>query len=163
MCGAARWNPSPRGNGKGPARLGCSFLPTLRLVVVPQAVSIALAPTVGFMVQIIKGTSLAYIIGFTDLMTIGKRWANAPVAGTEPYIIFPLMALIYFALCFPAFALFAPSGTPDGHPSRPCSRLRLHDQSTVTSERMTPMKTLRSLVVAARAWPCKSCAFWRLG
>ena len=34
-------------------------------------------------------------------MSIGKRWANAPVEGTEPFIIYPLMALIYFALCFP--------------------------------------------------------------
>lgn len=91
----------PQGQWEGANALGLRFLPTLRLVVAPQAVSIALAPTVGFMVQIIKGTSLAYIIGFSDLMTIGKRWANAPVAGTEPYIIFPLMALIYFALCFP--------------------------------------------------------------
>lgn len=91
----------PRGQWEGANALGLRFLPTLRLVVAPQAVTIALAPTVGFMVQIIKGTSLAYIIGFTDLMTIGKRWANAPVAGTEPYIIFPLMALIYFSLCFP--------------------------------------------------------------
>jgi len=91
----------PRGQWEGASALGLRFLPALRLVVAPQAISIALAPTVGFMVQIIKGTSLAYIIGFTDLMTIGKRWANAPVAGTEPYIIFPLMALIYFSLCFP--------------------------------------------------------------
>ncbi|MFK7945814.1 MAG: hypothetical protein AB8B85_23285, partial [Paracoccaceae bacterium] len=52
-------------------------------------------------VQIIKGTSLAYIIGFRDLMAIGKRCANAPVDGTEPFIIFPIMALIYFCLCFP--------------------------------------------------------------
>lgn len=91
----------PRGQWEGAAALGMRFMPSLRLVVAPQAVTIALAPTVGFMVQIIKGTSLAYIIGFTDLMTIGKRWANAPVPGTEPYIIFPLMALIYFSLCFP--------------------------------------------------------------
>ena len=40
-------------------------------------------------------------IGFSDLMYIGKRWANAPVNGTEPYIVFPIMALIYFSLCFP--------------------------------------------------------------
>lgn len=81
--------------------MGMRFLPTLRLVVLPQAVVLALAPTVGFMVQIIKGTSLAYIIGFSDLMQIGKRWANAPVPGTEPFVIYPLMALIYFSLCFP--------------------------------------------------------------
>ena len=70
-------------------------------MILPQAVRVSLAPTVGFLVQIIKGTSLAYIIGFSDLMSIGKRWANAPVEGTEPFIIYPLMALIYFGLCFP--------------------------------------------------------------
>lgn len=91
----------PRGQWEAARALGLSFLVTLRKVILPQAIRVALAPTVGFMVQIIKGTSLAYIIGFTDLMSIGKRWANASVPGTEPFIIFPLMALIYFALCYP--------------------------------------------------------------
>lgn len=91
----------PTGQWEGARALGLSFLKMIRLVILPQAVRISLAPTVGFTVQIIKGTSLAYIIGFYDLMSIGKRWANAPVSGTEPYVIFPLMALIYFCLCFP--------------------------------------------------------------
>ncbi|MAM62499.1 amino acid ABC transporter permease [Maritimibacter sp. UBA3975] len=91
----------PEGQWEGAEALGLRFVPTLRLVIIPQAVRIALAPTVGFMVQIIKGTSLAYIIGFHDLMAIGKRWANAPVDGSEPFIIFPIMALIYFVLCYP--------------------------------------------------------------
>ncbi len=91
----------PVGQWDGAKALGLRFLPTLRLVIVPQAARISLAPTVGFMVQIIKGTSLAFIIGFHDLMNTGKRWANAPVDGTEPFIIFPLMAIIYFCLCFP--------------------------------------------------------------
>ncbi|MGB2200456.1 MAG: amino acid ABC transporter permease [Pseudooceanicola atlanticus] len=91
----------PTGQWEGARSVGLGFLPTLRLVILPQAFRIALAPTVGFMVQIIKGTSLAYIIGFHDLMAIGKRWANAPVDGSEPFIIFPIMALIYFALCYP--------------------------------------------------------------
>ena len=91
----------PPGQWDGARALGLRFLPTLRLVVLPQVVRVALAPTVGFMVQIIKGTSLAYIIGFHDVMAIGKRWANAPVEGTEPFIVYPIMALIYFALCFP--------------------------------------------------------------
>lgn len=91
----------PEGQWEGASALGLRFIQTLRLVILPQAIRVSLAPTVGFLVQIIKGTSLAYIIGFSDLMSIGKRWANAPVEGTEPFIIYPLMALIYFALCFP--------------------------------------------------------------
>jgi len=91
----------PEGQWDGANALGFGLIKTLRLIIIPQAVRFSLAPTVGFMVQIIKGTSLAFIIGFHYLMSIGKRWANAPVDGTEPFIIFPLMALIYFCLCFP--------------------------------------------------------------
>lgn len=91
----------PIGQWESGKALGLSFLLTLRLIIAPQAIRLSLAPTVGFMVQIIKGTSLAYIIGFHDLMSIGKRWANAPVDGTEPFVIYPMMAAIYFALCFP--------------------------------------------------------------
>ena len=91
----------PIGQWESASSLGLKFFKILRLVILPQSFRIALAPTVGFMVQIIKGSSLAYIIGFQDLMLIGKRWANAPVSGTEPFVIFPIMALIYFFLCFP--------------------------------------------------------------
>ncbi len=91
----------PIGQWEGARSLGLGFLAIVRLVILPQAFRLSLAPTVGFLVQIIKGTSLAYIIGFHDLMNVGKRWANAPVDGTEPFIIFPIMALIYFCLCFP--------------------------------------------------------------
>lgn len=78
----------------------------LKRVIIPQAIKFGLAPTIGFLVQIIKGTSLAYIIGFHDLMLIGKRWANAPVEGSEPFVVYPIMALLYFCLCYP-LALFA--------------------------------------------------------
>ncbi|MBX2853664.1 MAG: amino acid ABC transporter permease [Rhodobacteraceae bacterium] len=91
----------PPGQWEGGRALGLSFFQILGLVVAPQAVRLAAAPTIGLLVQIIKGTSLAYIIGFHDLMSVGKRWANAPVDGTEPFLIFPLMGLIYFCLCFP--------------------------------------------------------------
>ncbi|MEL6201302.1 MAG: amino acid ABC transporter permease [Pseudomonadota bacterium] len=91
----------PEGQWEAGRVLGLRFLPTVGLIILPQTFRLSLAPTVGFMVQIIKGTSLAFIIGFHDLMNVGKRWANAPVEGTEAFVIYPLMALIYFALCFP--------------------------------------------------------------
>jgi polar amino acid transport system permease protein len=108
----------PQGQWEAARALGMRFLPTLWKVILPQAVRVALAPTVGFMVQIIKGTSLAYIIGFHDLMAIGKRWANAPVEGTEAFIVYPIMALIYFALCFPLSRLALRLERRLGKPSR---------------------------------------------
>jgi polar amino acid transport system permease protein len=52
-------------------------------------------------VQVIKGTSMAYIIDYNDLMRWGKKIANSQLDGAEPFIVYPIMALIYFALCFP--------------------------------------------------------------
>ncbi len=91
----------PAGQHEGGKALGLSFIHIMLLIILPQAFRLAIAPTVGFMVQIIKGTSLAYIIGFHDLMTVGKRWANSPVPGTQPFVIYPIMAMMYFSLCFP--------------------------------------------------------------
>ena len=96
----------PKGQWEAAKTLPLSLLMTFRLIIFPQALRFAIAPTISFLVQIIKGTSLAYIIGFQDLMLLGKRWANAPVLGSEPFIVFPLMALMYFFLCYP-LALYA--------------------------------------------------------
>ncbi len=115
----------PQGQWEGGRALGLGFGAVLRKIIAPQAARLALAPTVGFMVQLLKGTSLAYIIGFHDLMSIGKRWANAPVTGTEPFVIYPLMALIYFSLCFPlsvfARRLEARFGAPSSRSATPAS------------------------------------------
>jgi len=91
----------PVGQWEGGRALGMNFTDLLTWIVAPQALRISIPPTVGFMVQIIKGTSMAYIIDFTDLMRWGKKIANSQVDGAEPFIVFPIMAVIYFGLCFP--------------------------------------------------------------
>ena len=96
----------PSGQWEGGVALNLNFTQTLRLIIIPQVYKYSIAPTVSFLIQIIKGTSLAYIIGFQDLMLLGKRWANAPVIGSEPFIIFPIMAVLYFCLCYP-LAIYA--------------------------------------------------------
>ncbi|MFJ3318582.1 amino acid ABC transporter permease, partial [Herbaspirillum huttiense] len=47
--------------------LGFNRFEQLTKVILPQAVKIATPPTVGFMVQIVKNTSLASIIGLVEL------------------------------------------------------------------------------------------------
>jgi polar amino acid transport system permease protein len=67
-------------------------------VVIPQAVRIALPPTVGYMVQVIKGTSLAALIGFNELAKAGLQMNTVTF---EPVAVFSVVSLIYFAMCFP--------------------------------------------------------------
>jgi len=67
-------------------------------VVLPQAVRMAIPPTVGFMVQIVKNTSLASVVGFVELARAGQIVNNSTF---EPFIIFCTVAAIYFAMCYP--------------------------------------------------------------
>ncbi len=85
----------PKGQWEASRCLGLSFGQTLWRVVTPQAVRIAIAPTVGFSVQVIKGTALASIIGFVELTKAGTILNNATFA---PFKVFGLVALGYFLL-----------------------------------------------------------------
>ncbi len=71
-------------------------------VILPQAVRIAIAPTVGFLVQIIKNSSYAVVIGFFDL-TYSARVVNNSTF--KPFVVFTIAALIYFAICYPLSSL----------------------------------------------------------
>jgi len=70
----------------------------LRHVILPQAARIALPPTVGFLVQIVKNTSIASIIGLVELTQAGKLVSNATF---QPFLVFPIVAAIYFIFCYP--------------------------------------------------------------
>ncbi len=70
----------------------------LRYVILPQAVRIATPSTVGFMVQIVKNTSLASIVGFVELVRAGQLINNSIF---QPFLVYVLIAVIYFAMCYP--------------------------------------------------------------
>lgn len=88
----------PRGQWDASASLGLNHLMQLRLVVLPQALRIAVPPTVGFLVQLVKSTALASIVGYHELTRTAQILTNATF---QPFLIFGLVALIYFAICFP--------------------------------------------------------------
>lgn len=88
----------PEGQSEASWALGLSYFDRMQSVVLPQAARIAVAPTVGFLVQLIKGTSLASIIGFVELMRAGQIVNNATFS---PFKVYGLVALIYFFLCWP--------------------------------------------------------------
>lgn len=70
----------------------------LFMVILPQALRIATPPTVGFMVQIVKNTSLASVVGFVELARAGQIINNSLF---EPFVVYMLVAGLYFLLCFP--------------------------------------------------------------
>ncbi|MEB0110413.1 polar amino acid transport system permease protein [Variovorax sp. GrIS 2.14] len=79
--------------------IGLTRWQRMQKIVLPQALRIATPPTVGFMVQIIKNTSIAsLVIGFAELSYNAKVLNNSTF---QPFIYFGCAALMYFAMCYP--------------------------------------------------------------
>jgi polar amino acid transport system permease protein len=88
----------PRPQWEAAEGLALSRSQRMTKVILPQATRIATPPTVGFMVQIIKNTSLASVVGFVELARSGQIINNSLF---EPFLIYTIIAVIYFALCYP--------------------------------------------------------------
>jgi polar amino acid transport system permease protein len=88
----------PKGQWEASSSLGMGYIQQMRWVILPQALKVAVPPTVGFSVQVVKGTALTSIIGFVELSKAGTVVTNATF---QPFIVYGLVALIYFALCWP--------------------------------------------------------------
>jgi polar amino acid transport system permease protein len=88
----------PRAQWEAAECLALTRAQRMRMVVLPQAVRIATPPTVGFMVQIVKNTSLASVVGFVELARSGQIINNSLF---EPFLVYIIIAAMYFVMCYP--------------------------------------------------------------
>jgi len=87
-----------RGQREAGLSLGMTHSQLLRYVVAPTAVRVMVPPTVGFLVQLLKGTSLAYVVGYVELTRAGYIVSQSTYA---TMLVFTLVGAIYFAICYP--------------------------------------------------------------
>ena len=80
------------------ASLGLTYVQQMRHIIMPRAVRIATPPTIGFLVQLIKNTSLAATIGFVELTREGQLTSASTY---KPFAVYITVACIYFLICFP--------------------------------------------------------------
>lgn len=88
----------PRGQIEASNALSLHYVSRMKDVVLPQAFRISLPATVGFLVQLIKGTSLAAIVGFTELARAGNIVSNQTF---KPLLVFAVVGALYFVMCWP--------------------------------------------------------------
>ena len=86
----------PKGQWEASACLAMNRCEQLRYVILPQALRIAIPPTVGFSVQVVKGTAVASIIGFVEITKTGTMIANATF---KPLLVYGLVPVSYFFRC----------------------------------------------------------------
>lgn len=90
-----------KGQWEAGASLALSFGEQMRFVILPQAVRLGIAPTVGFLVQVVKATAVTSVIGFVEMTRAGQMITNATF---QPFVVYGFVALLYFAICFPLSA-----------------------------------------------------------
>lgn len=80
------------------ACLGMTRWQQFRYIIAPQAFRLSLPATAGFLVQLVKGTSLASVVGFVELARSGQMTSAATL---QPLVTYSCVAALYFAVCFP--------------------------------------------------------------
>ncbi|KRE15820.1 amino acid ABC transporter permease [Bosea sp. Root381] len=88
----------PKGQTEAAKALSLGYASRMKDVILPQAIRISLPATIGFLVQLIKGTSLAAIVGFTELTRAGNIVSNQIF---QPLLVFGIVGILYFLLCWP--------------------------------------------------------------
>jgi polar amino acid transport system permease protein len=89
----------PRAQWEAAECLALTRWERMRRVILPQALRIATPPTVGFLVQIIKNTSIAsLVVGYAELSYNAKVLNNSTF---QPFLYFGCAVVLYFILCYP--------------------------------------------------------------
>ena len=89
----------PRSQWEAAECLALTRIERMRRVILPQALRIATPPTVGFLVQIIKNTSIAsLVVGYAELSYNAKVLNNSTF---QPFLYFGCAVVLYFILCYP--------------------------------------------------------------
>ncbi len=86
-----------RGQVEAARALGLSYASTMRFVVLPQAMRRMVPPLVGQLITLLKDTSLASVIGLTELLTQGQ---NLYRFYGNPLQMLVSVAVVYFVLNF---------------------------------------------------------------
>ena len=91
-------NAVPRGQREAALALGLSSPYTVFGIQLPQALPAVVPALIGLYIGLIKDTSLAYIVGLHELTRQAKLIADFTFRPLEIYVV---IAVLYFALCFP--------------------------------------------------------------
>jgi len=93
----------PRGQSEAARSVGMTALETMWYVVLPQAAKLMIPPMGGIYVIIIKGTSIVSVIGIAELVRAGEHATQRHPR--ELMVIYGMVALMYFAYCYPVLRL----------------------------------------------------------
>ncbi len=87
----------PRGQFETAEALGLPYLQRLVWVIMPQATRILIPPGIGFLVILVKDSSLVAVIGLIELARAGNIVASQT---GEPIVAYLIVGAVYFVICY---------------------------------------------------------------
>jgi polar amino acid transport system permease protein len=90
-------NAVPKGQWEAAEALGLGYFKKLRHVVMPQAMRIVVPPAIGFLIALIKDSSLVTVIGFVELTHAGTIISNLTA---NPILTYSVVAAFYLLICY---------------------------------------------------------------
>lgn len=88
----------PRGQSEAADILAMGYATKMRHVILPQALKIATPSAIGFLISLVKASSLASVIGVTELTAEGHIVSTI---NNEPLTVFLIVAALYFVISYP--------------------------------------------------------------
>lgn len=88
----------PRGQSEAAEALGMGYLHKMRYVILPQAMKIVVPPAIGFLISLVKASSLVSVIGYTDLTRAGRIITSQNHLPLDTYVV---VAALYFLISYP--------------------------------------------------------------
>jgi general L-amino acid transport system permease protein len=89
----------PRGQLEAAAALGLGLVPTMRLIVLPQALRLVLPAIVGQFISMFKDTSLLALFSLFELTAIARSILSQPDFLGRNAEVFLVIGLIYWVFC----------------------------------------------------------------
>jgi len=87
----------PKGQGEAADALGLNYYTKYRYVIIPQAMKIAVPPGIGFLISLVKDSSLVTVIGYVELTKSGSIVSNLTGDPIKTYLV---VAGMYFVICY---------------------------------------------------------------
>lgn len=87
----------PKGQSEAAEALGLNYYLKFRYVIIPQAMKVAIPPGIGFLIGLVKESSLVTVIGLIELTSAGGIVSNLTV---DPITTYLVVAAMYFVVCY---------------------------------------------------------------
>ncbi|MCH4166444.1 MAG: amino acid ABC transporter permease [Megasphaera sp.] len=91
----------PKGQFEAADAQGFSYIEKMYYIILPQSIKIILPPSVNQIVNLIKNTSVLYIIGGSDLISLTYNFVTGATTGGAYAPAYLICGVLFFVLCFP--------------------------------------------------------------